>query len=111
MKTQASIESLREQGYKIRVTHYRYNQYGDLISRRKIDEENAGPRLDDSKPRHIISPNGGKVEVELEAADGTKVSATAECSRLDNFNRKIGTTMAFGRALKQLKPPSKKATA
>lgn len=100
-----TVDRLREQGYKIRVTHFRYAEdrrsgLAVLKSRREIDEANSGQRLV-PKPFTIL-PNGGKVEVEIESPDGKKVSASSHCSQLDNFKRKVGTTMAFGRAVKQL---------
>lgn len=93
------IEALKKQGYKIKITHYRYTTDGRMRPRRRIDEINK------SKYAHIplvIEPCGGTVEAEVETSEGIRVVGRSYCSLLDNFNRKIGTKMAFGRAMKEI---------
>lgn len=93
------MEALRKQGYKIKVTHYRYTTSGRLLARHRIDE------LNESILAHIplvIEPCGGRVSVEIETPAGLQATGHSYCSRRDNFKRKIGTAMAFGRAMKEL---------
>lgn len=103
MKLQTQIDCLRNSGFKIKVEHYRYVRGGgipgvNIMPRRVIDEHNTG------KLAHIpffIQPCGGIVEAEITAPDGHTYLGHSECSEKDNFVRKIGTTMAIGRAMQQ----------
>lgn len=100
------MDELRKQNYKIKVTHFRVTQHG-IFSRREIDETNdasalASQTLKPTDPTpifHAISPCGGRVEVEIEY-DGLHSQGVSVTSRKDNFKRKIGTAMAYGRAWK-----------
>jgi hypothetical protein len=69
-----------------------------MLSVREIDEANAKFKVMGMEP-FFISPNGGKVTVEIETPDGKPFQAESECSERDNFQRKIGTAIAFGRAV------------
>lgn len=42
------------------------------------------------------------VRCEMDSPEGVHVIAESWCSELDNFKRKIGTAIAFGRAWKAL---------
>lgn len=75
-----TIESLRKSGMKVRVMHSRIN-----------GQDN------------VILPKGGCTVIEITDQNGKTVRGTAECSRKDNFNRKMGNTIALGRALEKLK--------
>lgn len=47
--------------------------------------------------------NGGKTEVALYDTDGNKlIEAESLCSKNETFNRKLGRTIALGRAVKKL---------
>lgn len=47
-----------------------------------------------------ISPYGGRTTCGITFADGSVVYGVAECSRRDNYCKKIGRDIALGRALK-----------
>jgi hypothetical protein len=56
-----------------------------------------------SGPVSVISNFGGYTKVELTTPDAkVTVTGEAECSAKDNFNRKIGNSIALGRALEGL---------
>ena len=69
-------DGLKQMGYRVDVIHVRFVD-GSLN----------------------ISPKGGRTEVTLTDELGS-IMGCADCSLLDNFNRKIGFQIAAGRALK-----------
>jgi hypothetical protein len=103
MKT---VEQLRKEGYKVKVTHRRVYGVGIsneidtyLLSRFEKDD------LINNRGANVSPPweYGGETVLTLTTPDGTQtVQSTAECSDKDNFNRKKGLTIALGRALSQL---------
>lgn len=100
MKIIQQISKLREHGYMVRVSHYRFTQRG-LFSSRVIQIDNNSAR---AELRHHIKPCGGKVIVEITSPQNETFTGASYCSEQDNFKRTIGTTMALGRAIKQLRP-------
>ena len=85
---QPTIKDLRRQGYKVRVMHARHH-----VTKQKI----SGTVLD-------LSARGGSTTIELTTPDKQHtVFGKAVCSLDDNFNRKLGNSIAIGRALQQLK--------
>lgn len=84
---QPTIRDLRKQGYKVRVLHTRPQ---------KVIQKLMGKSYE-------VSPRGGATVIELTTPDKVlTVSGEAICSLADNFNRKVGNSIALGRALKQL---------
>jgi len=84
---QPTIKDLRQKGYKVRVMHTR---------RCWIKARATGH----SKEVHA---RGGSTKIELTTPDKQHtVTGEAVCSLEDNFNRKVGNSIALGRALKQL---------
>lgn len=52
----------------------------------------------------VLFAKGGRTVVEILGEDGTPVvSGVAVCSPLDNYNRRLGRTIALGRAQKELR--------
>lgn len=116
--TAKKMTELRAQGHKIKVTHFRVTDRG-IMTTREIDEEKALDKANRDAPMSekqlmqnlpVISPCGGRVTVEIETPEGLNIHALSECSMLDNFKRKIGTAIAFGRALKELERQRKATT-
>lgn len=71
-----NVSQLRANGYKVRVLHHRkYNPHG-------------------------ISCKGGKTVVQIRTPDGEELEGTAVCSNKENYNKKLGVSIAAGRALK-----------
>lgn len=100
-----TVESLRKQGYKVRVTHYRqyyltgFNplelctvDYCDYLSRKEAEEEGL-------KHSQVLS-NGGFTFVEITCPDQTQLVGKVNFSPAKQFNRKLALRIALGRALK-----------
>ena len=89
-----TVHSLRKQGCKIRVYHWRYVN-GELVSSALHPGES--------------SPKGGKTQVTItlpdDSLDCPTYTGEALCSLSDCFNRKRGVQIALGRALKYLNLP------
>lgn len=93
-----TIADLRRQGYKVRVTTYR-NCYSDFINSNK-----TFPLRSDLIKKDIdkISQKGGEVWIEITSPKGDHVTGISKCSEKEQFNKKVGREIAFGRALKEL---------
>jgi hypothetical protein len=83
-----TIKQLRQKGYKVRVMHTRNF---DLYQ-----------RIDGVAKE--ISNFGGNTKIEVTTPDmTTTVTGQSKCSDKDNFNRRLGNSIALGRALDKLK--------
>lgn len=81
-----SIKNLRRRGWKVRVLHSR-----NYFLRNKLDGTSSE-----------VSAKGGVTEIQLTSPDKTiNVSGRAVCSDEDNYNRKVGNSIALGRAWKK----------
>jgi len=112
MKSAADrILELREQGYKIKVKQLRQGTVGfapfGFFTKHEIrDRQEKDPRLQ-------AHPRGGKTIITITTPEGRTVEGVARC-RIDDindkgkwrkgdcFNKKIGLTIALGRATKAL---------
>lgn len=81
MKNHELIAQLREQGLVVDVVHYRAQ---------KKDNPDA------------ISEKGGQTVVTILEGEEQIACGQAVTSRKDNYNRKLGTAIALGRAMKAL---------
>jgi hypothetical protein len=81
-----SIKQLRQSGWKIRVIH-----------RRNYDTVD---KIDGRFP--VLSNFGGSTTVEITSPEGLNAAGTAVCSMKENFNRRVGNSIALGRALQTL---------
>jgi len=81
-----SIYTLRKNGFKVRVTHIR--------------NTTEYPSMNGVK--QVINPKGGCTTVDLRVGD-KEYTDFAHCVDSDNFNKKLGATIAFGRIIKQIK--------
>ena len=52
-----------------------------------------------------ISSRGGKTRIEVRTPSGEELVGEAICSNEDNWNRKLGNSIALGRALQQITDP------
>jgi len=86
----STIMQLRRSGYKVRVIHTR-----NFEKIQKIDGVYMG-----------ISSRGGKTRIEITTPSGEDVVGEAICSKEDNWNRKLGNSIALGRALQQIQDRS-----
>lgn len=86
MNNQQTIASLRRSGHKVRVLHTRNYKKVQRIS--GVFEE--------------LSANGGLTRIEITTPFGEDVHGEAVCSQEDNWNRKLGNSIALGRALQKI---------
>jgi hypothetical protein len=120
------IEQLKKDGFNVEVKHRRYtlgdwyivkmathekrrelsNYFKNPINDENIDldsvaKENVKQPIENSQivNKFDISPRAGETVVELEK-DGKKAFGKAICSWFDNFNRRIGVSIALGNAIK-----------
>lgn len=91
-----TVQQLRQDGYKIRVSHYRRIQgpnkdfyYGFKSTVKPISGE-------------VIQQKGGKTIVTVTTPDGISTFGEALCSRKDHFCYKRGCQIALGRAMAKL---------
>lgn len=92
-----SVETLRKDGYKVRVYHGRIfttNQpnYADVC----MSKRDAEGELD---PAYYLSSFGGFTSVEVTTPDGRDYIGKFNFSPNRQFNRKLGLRAAVGRAL------------
>ena len=81
-----SIKNLRRRGWKVRVLHSR-----NYFLRSKFDGTSSE-----------VGAKGGVTEIQLTSPDKQiNVSGKAVCSDEDNYDRKIGNSIALGRAYKE----------
>jgi hypothetical protein len=84
---QPTIKDLRRQGYKVRVMHSRRYDTKHKVSGTVLE----------------LAARGGSTTIELTTPDKQlTVFGKSVCSIEDNFNRKVGNSIAIGRALKEL---------
>ncbi len=108
-----TVKELLDDGYKVRVCHKR-NLFWHLLS-----DEGSHVRLGCANRRLFESSSffkewsctwgdavlacGGRTIVTVDSPDGMmKVSGKSECSLQDNYNKKIGVSIALGRAIKAM---------
>lgn len=88
-----TIESLRKNGFKVRVIHYRYHpRFNDFFS--KHEEENVGLHGFER------SSFGGFTKVEVTTPNGETLIGKFNFGKTVQFNHKIAVKAAIGRALK-----------
>ncbi len=87
-----TVRELRqEQGYKVRVTHYRKtSKNSDLYS---LADLRDGEFMD------FVEAKGGKTVVEVQSPDGTELKGESICNNDDAFCKKTGRSLALARAL------------
>lgn len=87
IRTMPTIKQLRQKGYKVRVLHTR-----SYISRQRI----GGISKE-------LSNFGGYTKIEVTTPDqSSTVVGESKCSPKENFNRRLGNSIALGRALSNL---------
>lgn len=81
-----SIKNLRQRGWKVRVLHQRNYFLRDRFNGSSSE----------------VSAKGGITEIQLTSPDKTfNVSGKAVCSEQENYSRKVGNSIALGRAWKK----------
>ena len=89
-----TVKELRQNGYKVRVTHYRYYKVygGDKKLRAKHE-------LNGVCEHSNVLPNGGKTEITVVTPENKEFSGVSVCNRIDAFIKREGTRLALERAL------------
>lgn len=89
MNNNISVEQLRRNGFKVRVSH------------KRITEEDPVAQYRETKKEKIL-PCGGETVVEI-VHESTNKSylGVAQCSLKDNYSKKVGVRIATERALLQ----------
>ena len=89
---QFTIKQLRQAGFKVRVIHTRHYE---PVSAYKM----SGPVSRLSR----LSGKGGSTRIQISSPDlQHNVEGIAVCSLEDSFNRKLGNSIAMGRAVQQM---------
>jgi len=84
-----TIRQLRRAGFKVRVLHTRHY---DTVGINRL-----------SGPVSRLSCKGGRTRIQITTPDKEiDVEGVAECSLQDSFNRKVGNSIALGRAIQEL---------
>lgn len=88
-----SIKDLREQGWKIRVSHFRFPT--------KNSDLTAIKEMKDSEGKYIFPPEslGGKVEIESRDPNGNEFRGNSVCSKVEPFCKARGRNLALARAI------------
>ena len=91
---QLTIQKLRKAGFKVRVLHTRHYE----------TPPTRMARMDQSKR---LSAKGGYTRIDVTTPNNeVTVIGEAHCSLQDSFNRKLGNSIALGRALVKLSEDS-----
>lgn len=91
-----TVQSLRRQGYKVRVIHRRdYISY-DTVTRMTAKEAEIAASI----YNYRLDSFGGHTRIEITTPDNKELVGEAYCNPTDQFNRKLAVRIALGRALK-----------
>ena len=88
-----TVKDLRQEGHKVRVFHTRKNNCWGMTGL------GANPRGGSTTVEVTIK--GNSIEKDL------TVRGEARCSNMDNYNKKVGVSIALGRALSAFQKMSK----
>lgn len=106
MKLRDQIQQLEEKGYRVKIFHYRYFDNGKGEPSKEV-HSGVGMRRLKQDLNLGFYPRGGKTIVGIfrggERSFELIAGGTANCSLRDNYSKKIGTQIALGRALKEMK--------
>jgi hypothetical protein len=97
-----TVQSLRKQGYKLKISHFRYIEGADDGNGFPSTELVPMYEIRNLKCQSKILPRGGRTEVELTTPSGENYKSVTYCNSVDSFNRKIGIQIAIGRILKKI---------
>ena len=87
-----NVHELRKQGYKVRIKHFRkYYNIKDQKTRGEYERDTI------YKYSAYVLAKGGETRVELTSPNGQEFVGIAKCSKKENYNRRKGVTIAFGR--------------
>jgi hypothetical protein len=104
MNLKSQIEKLETDGFEVEIQHLRFPY---------DDKGKIGPCLmttqEAKKDDFDLCPIGGRTVALISTKDGiVTASGTAHCSFEDNYNRKLGATIALGRAVCEMSGEKKR---
>lgn len=104
MKTKDVVRKLKDEGFDVEVSHYRYlrNLVTNEMVGYRVGPKYTGPFSVNKDSPVEVYPKGGRTVVTI-TKDNKKYKGEALCSREDHFNKKIGLRIAAGRAYAQYK--------
>lgn len=107
------IQQLREEGFEVHVSHGRltHTEYDKAMDALAFGDRDFRPRTAPSFAIREVGltpePCGGVTTVQIFSGEDEERQLLAEgiarCNPLDNYDRKKGTTIALGRAMKVLR--------
>lgn len=100
----ANIQSLRRNGVKVRVCHFRRSRAEIFSNGIRFNAGKVYPMhlFREHKLQDYIDPRGGKTVLQVTTPDGGNFEAETECSKHDIWNRKRALTIVCGRLLKNV---------
>jgi len=96
-ESKMSVANFRQQGFKVRVSHKRNTKVNFFYDKKKFFVE------------EVLDEKGGETVVKLLSQNGQEVYGQAFCSPKDFYNKKVGVSIALGRAVAQLKAEQEKS--
>lgn len=107
-KNKLTIQSLRKNGHKIKVTHLRR-----VSVNKKFLQDLSKPHYQYVKKgefnlppvtvlaQQVILSRGGETIIEIDTKNGKYYKANCVCSRKDSYNKRRGVATCLGRIFKQ----------
>lgn len=100
----AALKSLKNQGFSLKITHYRRKKWKDkqepLMADKKIREAaswNCVNRFHDKGfGYHLFSERGGATVLELQKGE-EKITVRADCYHKDSFSKRAGVKACLER--------------
>lgn len=96
------IHNIKNLGYKVRIRHYRtlIGKNGSVMGLTRYQRKNRECKQDIFDRGFQIGQFGGQTVAELTMPDGSMSVGEARVFHKDNYNYRLGTAIAVGRALK-----------
>lgn len=101
MNNTETINSLKNAGFKVRIKHFRPVDWQNSNDPIRYQRRNKEFMKTIHKANIVVSQFGGYTIAEI-GRDGHAFIGTANCHVKDNFNYKLATRIALGRAKKEL---------
>ena len=96
----AALKSLKNQGFKISIVHYRRKKWKDkfepLLSDKKIREAMSWNIAEGAFGYHLFSERGGATVLELKRGE-EEIKVRADCYVKDSFSKREGVKQCLER--------------
>ncbi len=93
----AALKSLKNQGYSLKITHYRRKKWKDKFE--PLIADKTIRKLKNSFPEfgyHLFSERGGATVLELQKGE-EKITVRADCYHKDSFSKRAGVKACLER--------------